>query len=169
MLRTGDLAPDFEGVADGGQKVLLSDFRGRKVILYFYPKDGTPGCMLEACSFRNLHEEFKARNAVILGISADSLESHDRFKKRHKLPFPLLSDPQGKIASAYGVWREKKVFGVRLNWPSRTTFIIGEEGRIEAIYDSVNVFGHASRVLEEVTGPLRQTDSEADDPASSAK
>ena len=153
MLKVGDTAPDFEAQTDCGRRVRLSDYRGQKVILYFYPKDSTPGCMLEACSFRSVHGEFIAKNAVILGVSGDSVESHERFKARHNLPFPLLSDPNRTIAAAYGAWRKKNLVGIGFMWPARSTFVIDEEGRIEAVYDNVNVLGHASRVLEGLGDP----------------
>lgn len=153
MLRVGDMAPEFRAETDGGRRIRLSDYRGQKVILYFYPKDSTPGCMLEACSFRSMHSEFTAKNAVILGVSGDSAESHDRFKTRHNLPFLLLSDSNRTIATAYGAWREKKLLGIGFMWPARATFVIDEEGRIEAVYDKVNVLGHASRVLDGLVEP----------------
>lgn len=153
MLSVGDMAPDFRADTDGGRRIRLSDYRGQKVILYFYPKDSTPGCMLEACSFRSMHAEFTAKNAVILGVSGDSAESHERFKARHKLPFPLLSDPNRSIATAYGTWRKRRLLGFPFMWPARATFVIDEEGRIEAVYDKVNVLGHASHVLDGLVEP----------------
>ena len=147
------MAPDFRAETDGGRRIRLSDYRGQKVILYFYPKDSTPGCMLEACSFRSMHSRFMARNAVILGVSGDSPESHERFKARHNLPFPLLCDSNRTIAAAYGAWRKKKLLGIGFMWPARTTFVIDEEGKIEAVYYNVNVVGHASRVLEGLGDP----------------
>ncbi len=147
-LHVGDTAPDFEAKTDGGGVVRLSDYRGQKVVLYFYPKDSTPGCMMEACSFRSAQPEFAAKNATILGISADSTESHDRFKARHGLPFQLVSDPDRKIARSYGTWRKKSFLGIGYMWLVRSTFVIDENGRIDAIYDNVNVFGHVAQVLE---------------------
>ncbi len=147
MLNPGDAAPDFTAEADGGGTIRLSEFRGRKVVLYFYPKDNTPGCTAEACAFRDAGEEFSARNAVILGVSPDSAASHDRFKQKHGLPFRLVSDSSHAIAEAYGVWREKAMYGKRYMGIVRSTFVIDEQGRIEAAYDKVRVKGHAESVL----------------------
>ena len=149
-LQVGDMAPDFEAKTDGGSAIRLSDYRGKKVVVYFYPKDSTPGCMLEACSFRSAQPQFAAKNAVILGISGDSTESHERFKARHDLPFRLVSDPDHAIARLYGAWRKKSVLGIGFMWLVRSTFVINEEGRISAIYDKVNVFGHVAQVLEDL-------------------
>ncbi len=147
MLTIGDTAPEFAAATDGGGSIRLSDLRGTKVILYFYPKDRTPGCTIEACAFRDAGEEFKARNAVILGVSADSVRSHDRFKSKHRLSFPLISDPDHSIAEAYGAWREKKMFGRTYMGIVRSTFVIDEEGRIKAAFDKVKVRGHIRQVL----------------------
>lgn len=149
-LRVGDIAPDFEGKTDGGGVIRLSDHRGKKVVVYFYPKDSTPGCMLEACSFRSAQPQFAAKNAVILGISADSTESHERFKARHALPFRLVSDPDHTIARSYGAWRKRSLLGIGFMWLVRSTFVVDEEGRIDAIYDRVNVLGHVTQVLEDL-------------------
>lgn len=144
------MAPDFEAKTDGGSAIRLSDYRGKKVVVYFYPKDSTPGCMLEACSFRSAQPQFAAKNAVILGISGDSTESHERFKARHDLPFRLVSDPDHAIARLYGAWRKKSLLGIGFMWLVRSTFVINEEGRISAAYDKVNVFGHVAQVLEDL-------------------
>ena len=149
-LQVGDTAPDFEAKTDGGSVIRLSDYRGKKVVLYFYPKDSTPGCMLEACSFRGAQPQFAAKNAIILGISADSTESHERFKARHGLPFRLVSDPDHGIARSYGAWRKKSLLGIGYMWLVRSTFVIDEDGRIDAIYDNVNVFRHVAQVLEDL-------------------
>lgn len=141
------MAPDFTADTDGGGSVTLSDLRGRKVILYFYPKDSTPGCTIEACSFRDAADNFAAKNAVILGASADSVKSHDRFKARHQLAFQLISDQDHSIAEAYGAWREKKLFGRKYMGVVRSTFVIDEEGRIASIFDKVKVRNHVSEVL----------------------
>ena len=133
--------------------IRLSEFRGRKVVLYFYPRDSTPGCMMEACAFRRRHSQFAERNTIILGVSADGQESHARFRARHSLPFPLVSDPGRSIAAAYGAWRRRKLLGIGFMWPVRATFVIDEEGTIESVYDNVNVFRHASRVLEDLGEP----------------
>ena len=148
MLQPGDPAPDFEAETDGGGTLRLADLRGKKVVLYFYPKDNTPGCTFEALSFRDAQPEFAAKNAVILGVSADSVRSHDRFKAMHNLPFRLLSDRDHAIAEAYGAWREKKLFGRKYMGIVRSTYLIDEHGRIEATCDKVRVHGHAADVLE---------------------
>ena len=147
MLNVGDIAPDFEAKTDGDASVRLSDLRGKKVILYFYPRDSTPGCTVEACAFRDAASEFKAKDAVILGVSADSVKSHDRFKARHSLSFPLVSDGDHSISEAYGVWREKRMFGRKYMGIVRATYVIDEEGRIRAAYDKVKVRGHVAAVL----------------------
>ena len=148
MLSPGDLAPDFSAATDGSGTVRLSELRGRKVVLYFYPRDSTPGCTLEACAFRDAEPDLDARNAVVLGVSTDSVGSHDRFKARHGLPFRLVSDPDRTICEAYGAWREKTLFGKRYMGIVRSTVVIGEDGRIEAVYDKVKVRGHVQAVLE---------------------
>ena len=117
------------------------------MVLYFYPKNHTPGCTLEACSFRDASGEFEAKNTVILGASADKVKSHDGFKSKHKLPFTLVSDRDHSIAEAFGVWREKKLFGRKYMGMVRSTFVINEAGRIDAAFDRVKVSGHVSKVL----------------------
>ena len=148
MAGAGDIAPDFEAGTDGGGSIRLSDFRGKKVVLYFYPKDGTPGCTTEACAFRDARPDFEARNAVILGVSPDSVKSHNRFKAKHGLPFLLVSDPDHAITESYGVWRQKSLYGKRYMGVVRSTFVIDEEGTIRAVFDNVRVRGHVSNVLE---------------------
>ena len=148
MLGIGDVAPDFEAARDGGDTIKLSDLRGRKVVLYFYPKDFTPGCTLEARSFRSAQADFEARNAVIIGVSGDNVKSHDRFKASCGLTFPLLCDPDRSIAKAYGVWRKKKMYGRTFLGAVRATYVVDEEGRVEAVYDKVRVRNHVAEVLE---------------------
>ena len=148
MLGIGDIAPDFEAPTDGGDTIRLSDLRGRKVVLYFYPKDFTPGCTMEARSFRNAHADLEAKNAVIVGVSGDSPKSHDKFKARCGLTFPLVSDPDRTIAKAYGVWRHKKMYGRTFLGAVRATYVIDEHGRVEAVYDKVRVMNHVAEVLE---------------------
>jgi peroxiredoxin Q/BCP len=156
MLKVGDRAPAFTAQTDSGRTVSLADFRGKKVVLYFYPKDDTPGCTREACSFRDHYAAFAARGAVVLGVSADSVASHRRFKEKYGLPFPLLSDPERKIVTAYGVWKEKTLAG-RLGFGiERTTFIIDEEGRIAHIFPKVRVDGHTEEVLAALAAPARR-------------
>lgn len=118
------------------------------MVLYFYPKDGTSGCTAEACAFRDARPNFTARNAVILGVSPDSVKSHDRFKAKHGLPFRLVSDPDHLIAESYGAWREKRLYGRRYMGVVRSTFVIDEEGTIQAVFDNVRVRGHVATVLE---------------------
>jgi len=147
MLAAGDPAPDFSAETDGGGQIQLSDLRGQRVVLYFYPRDSTPGCTLEACAFRDAHEEFCAKNCVIIGVSADSIKSHERFSARHHLPFRLVSDPDHTISESYGAWRQKTLFGRKYMGIVRSTFVIGADGRIEASYDQVKVVGHVGEVL----------------------
>ncbi|MDR7537759.1 MAG: thioredoxin-dependent thiol peroxidase [Armatimonadota bacterium] len=157
MLKVGDRAPAFTAQTDGGETVRLADFRGRKVVLYFYPKDDTPGCTREACSFRDHHDALQAAGAVVLGVSADSVASHRRFKEKYRLPFSLLSDPDRKIVTAYGVWKEKTIAG-RLGFGiERTTFIIDEQGIITHIFPKVRVDGHTEEVLAALGAPARRS------------
>ncbi len=148
MLAAGDKAPDFKLADDQGNDVSLKDFKGKRVVLYFYPKDDTPGCTTEACAFRDEEKKFHAKNAVIVGVSADSPESHVKFKKKFNLPFSLLSDPEKKALNAYGVWKEKSLYGKKYMGIERTTFVIGPDGTIEKIYPKVSVTGHIAEVLK---------------------
>ena len=150
MVQAGDKAPDFEAETDGGGKVRLKDLRGNKVILYFYPKDNTPGCTTEACDFRDNAPAIEDANAVVLGVSPDSARSHDNFRKKHDLPFTLVSDPDHAVAGAYGVWREKSMYGKKYMGIVRSTFLIDEKGKIAEAWDKVKVKGHAEEVLEAV-------------------
>jgi len=129
-LQVGDLAPDFEALTDEGKKVRLSDFRGKKVILYFYPKDNTSGCTKQAVGFRDHYDEIVAANAVVLGVSPDSVESHIKFKTKYDLPFHLLVDPDHEIAEMYGVWGEKNMYGRKYFGIKRSHFVIDEDGRL---------------------------------------
>lgn len=148
-LQVGDLAPDFTLPAHPGGEISLHDFRGQQpVILYFYPKDATPGCTKEACSFRDLNREFAAAGAVILGVSPDSLKSHARFAEKQHLTFPLLSDEGGKVATAYGAYGEKSLAGRKYLGNYRVTYLIDKSGRIAAVWPRVTVEGHADEVLE---------------------
>ena len=134
-LKVGDAAPDFEAVTDSGDKVKLSDLRGKKVVLYFYPKDNTTGCTQQACAFRDSYAEVESRNAVVLGVSPDSVRSHVSFKTKFDLPFPLLVDSDHAIAEKYDVWREKSMYGRKYMGILRSHFVIDEEGKIvEAAY-----------------------------------
>ena len=147
-LKVGQKAPEFNVVNDEGQKVKLSDFKGKKVVLYFYPKDDTPGCTTEACAFRDGIDEIESRGAVVLGVSADSVESHKKFKDKFDLNFPLLADPDKKIVQAYGTWKEKSMYGKKYMGIERTTFIIDEQGKISHIFPKVKVDEHYDEVLE---------------------
>ncbi len=146
-LKEGDLAPAFTAPTNGGQSVSLADFKGRPVILYFYPRDDTPGCTKEACAFRDGFADFTKKGAVVLGVSADSVKSHDKFVQKFKLPFTLLADEDKRIVDAYGVWGEKSFMGRRYQGIHRVTFLIGGDGRIQKIWPKVKPEEHAVEVL----------------------
>lgn len=146
-VEIGKPAPDFELTADNGQTVKLSDFRGKYVVLYFYPKDMTPGCTTEACDFRDHHESFQELDAVILGISPDPQTRHQKFKEKHGLPFLLLADEDHKVAEQYGVWKLKKNFGKEYMGIERSTFIVDKEGKLMKEWRNVKVKGHAEDAL----------------------
>src|SRR3990167_9943270 len=124
MLKIGDMAPDFSLMSDTQEQFTLSELKGKRIVLYFYPKDSTPGCTKEACDFRDSYQDFSAHNIVVLGISRDSLKSHTKFRTNHSLPFPLLSDESGEVCEKYGTWVEKSMFGVKYFGIKRTTFLI---------------------------------------------
>lgn len=147
-LKEGDPAPDFSAPAQDGTVVSLAYLRGRNVVLYFYPKDDTPGCTKEACSFRDEFAGFENQNAVVLGVSVDPLEKHSKFASKYKLPFNLLADSDKKIVEAYGVWGEKKFMGRKYLGIHRVTFLIGPDGRIRKIWNPVKPEGHAAEVLK---------------------
>jgi peroxiredoxin Q/BCP len=149
-LKPGDKAPAFTLETDSGEKVSLKDFHGKKVVLYFYPKDMTPGCTQEACDFRDAAAQFKRKKTVVLGISRDPVTRHAAFRDKYELTFPLLSDEDGKVCQAYGVWKQKSLYGRKFMGIERTTFVIDAAGRIEAIYGKVKVKGHAAEVLEKI-------------------
>ncbi len=145
----GRPAPDFSLPSTTGENISLKQFKGKKtVILYFYPKDETPGCTREACSFRDLFAEFEKQNAVILGVSADSLESHQHFREKNNLPFPLLADEDATLSKMYGVYKQKNLYGKKSMGIERTTFVIDRTGRIAQIYPKVKVDGHVQDLLE---------------------
>jgi len=146
----GDKAPDFTLMSDDGKMVSLRDYLGKKIVLYFYPKDMTSGCTQEAQDFRDLVEEFKNANAVIVGVSKDSVQSHQKFKEKNNLPFTLLSDPEGKVLNLYGVWKKKSLYGRTFMGTERTTFLINEKGVVEKIYPKVSVKGHAQACLLDI-------------------
>jgi len=150
MLRIGDKAPDFSLVDGTGKNIGLKDFRGKKVILYFYPKDDTPGCTKEACSFRDNLARVRRKGAEILGVSADSQESHRKFSEKFGLPFPLLSDERREAVNAYGVWKQKSFLGKKFMGIERTTFIIDGDGMIVHIFPKVKVEGHIDQLLEKL-------------------
>lgn len=152
MVDVGEKAPEFTLQAEDGSEASLSDYRGRKIVLYFYPKDGTPGCTKEAEAFRDAIEEFGKEDIVIVGVSKDSIQSHRKFRERHDLPFTLLSDPEGKVLDLYGVWKEKSMYGRTFMGTERTTFLIDEEGIIKKAYRKVKVDGHAQACLLDFKG-----------------
>jgi peroxiredoxin Q/BCP len=146
-LKEGDLAPEFTAAVNGGSSISLAELRGKNVVLYFYPKDDTPGCTKEACAFRDHFADFKKRGAVVLGVSPDAVKSHDKFAAKFKLPFPLLADDEKKIVQAYGVWGEKSFMGRKYMGVHRVTFLIGPDGRIRKIWPLVKPEEHAAEVL----------------------
>jgi peroxiredoxin Q/BCP len=146
-LQEGDVAPDFTAATNDGGKVSLSKLKGKSVILYFYPRDDTPGCTKEACAFRDEFAEFKAKGAVVLGVSTDPVKAHARFVEKFKLPFILLADEDKQIVQAYGVWGEKSFMGRKYQGTHRVTFLIGPDGRIKKIWPIVKPAEHAKEVL----------------------
>jgi len=148
MVEEGKPAPDFEATSDAGERVKLSDFRGKPVVLFFYPKDDTPGCTVEACGFRDAYSEFEERGAVVLGVSPDNVASHLRFKEKYELPFTLLADPEHEVAEQYGVWGEKNYAGKKYMGISRTTFVIDADGNLVKAMHNVKPDGHPEKVLE---------------------
>ena len=146
-MKKGDMAPDFTLTDKEGRGVILSGFRGRKVVLYFYPKDNTPGCTRQACAFAGVFAEFQKLNVVVIGISRDSVESHRKFAEKYDLPFILLSDPELQAIQAYGVWQEKKLYGKSSMGVVRTTFIIDEAGMIAEVMPKVKPDTNAADVL----------------------
>jgi peroxiredoxin Q/BCP len=148
MVEEGKPAPDFEATTDSGERVKLSDFRGKPVVLFFYPKDDTPGCTVEASGFRDVYSEFEERGAVVLGISPDNEASHVRFKEKYELPFTLLADPEHEVAEQYGVWGEKNYAGKKYMRISRTTFVIDADGNLVKAMQNVKPDGHAEKVLD---------------------
>ena len=147
-LQEGDAAPDFSLPRDGGGDLSLADFKGRKLVLYAYPKDDTPGCTQEAIEFNRLREAFEACGTAIVGVSPDPAKKHDRFKQKHELAFPLLADESQALAEAYGIWVEKSMYGRSYMGLERSTFLIDAGGRIARIWRKVKVAGHAEEVLE---------------------
>ena len=148
MIQQGTKAPNFTLQDKDGNKVSLSDFLGKKVILYFYPKDNTPGCTRQACAFAGAYAGFKQKDVVVIGISKDSVASHQKFAEKYALPFILLSDPEGEVISAFGVWKEKTMFGKTALGVVRTTFIIDEQGNVEKVMPKVKPDTNAQEILE---------------------
>jgi thioredoxin-dependent peroxiredoxin len=146
-------APEFELRSDSGDTVRLSDFRGKTVVLYFYPKDDTPGCTTEACEFRDEYEVYRERGIEVLGVSPDDVASHEKFKRKYELPFPLLSDPDHRVAEAYGVWGERKNAGKTSMGITRSTFVIDENGVLVRALRGIKPAGHAASVLEQIPTP----------------
>jgi thioredoxin-dependent peroxiredoxin len=148
VIQEGKPAPDFELESDSGDKVKLSDFRGRPVVLYFYPKDDTPGCTTEACEFRDAYDVFRDRGAEVLGVSPDDVASHGKFKTKYELHFTLLADPDHEVADKFGVWGERNAYGKKYMGINRSTFIIDPEGNVKRAMLGIKPAGHASEVLE---------------------
>lgn len=150
MLKIGDKAPDFTLLSDSDKKINLKDFRGKKIILYFYPKDMTSGCTAEACDFRDNITFFEKNNFVIIGVSKDNPDTHRKFKQKYSLPFTLLSDETTEILNAYGVWKEKSMYGKKYMGIERTTFLIDEKGKILDIFKKVKVKGHIQDIINKI-------------------
>ena len=152
-LHVGDMAPDFTLPAEDGRMVSLSDYRAKRVVLYFYPQDDTPGCTTQACGFRDAYPQIEEQNAVVLGVSPDSEQSHRKFKTKYDLPFTLLCDVDKTAAQAYGVWKEKTMYGRKMMGIERSTFLIDENGKIAGAWRKVKVDGHVGAVLEAAKKP----------------
>ena len=152
MLNEGHKAPDFSANDDKGNAVTLKDLRGKKVVLYFYPKDDTTACTAEACAFRDNLARIKRKDAIVLGVSPDSAKKHEKFKTKYELTFPLLADEDKQMVTDYGVWKEKSMYGRKYMGVERTTFIIDEKGKIAKIFPKVKVAGHVDEVLEALAG-----------------
>lgn len=150
MLEAGSKAPAFTLTSDEGKKVSLKDLAGKKVVLYFYPRDMTPGCTKEACSFSENISKLQKAGAVVLGVSADSVDSHRKFREKYKLAFNLLSDPDKEVIQKYGVWQEKNMYGKKSMGIVRSTFIIDESGKIAHVFSRVKVDGHTDAVLKKL-------------------
>jgi peroxiredoxin Q/BCP len=155
MVVEGQKAPGFTLENDDGRYVSLKDYLGKKVVLYFSPKDNTPGCTTEAVEFRDVAEEFEKEGAVIVGVSKDSVRSHQKFKEKHDLPFTLLSDPEGKVLDLYGVWKKKSLYGKTFMGTERTTFLIDEKGIVVKVYRKVKAKGHGKTCLLELRAPQK--------------
>jgi peroxiredoxin Q/BCP len=150
LLKKGNKAPALDAVDQNGKKVSLDSYKGKKVIVYFYPKDDTPGCTAEACSLRDNYGDLTSKGFVVIGVSADSEQSHKNFISKYNLPFILVSDPDKKVLKAWGVWGEKKMYGKSYEGILRTTYIVSEDGTIEYIFDKVDTKNHANQILEAI-------------------
>lgn len=146
-VEKGQKAPDFESVDQDGNPIKLSDFKGKKVVLYFYPKDNTPGCTTQACNLRDNYEALQKAGYVVLGISSDSAKSHQKFIEKHSLPFPLIADEDKSVHEKYGTWVEKSMYGRKYMGTARTTFVINEEGIIEEVIEKVKTKEHTNQIL----------------------
>ena len=147
MVEEGNPAPDFELTSESGEHIKLSDFRGKPVVLYFYPKDDTPGCTTQACGIRDVYAEFRERGAVVLGVSPDDEASHVKFKEKYSLPFTLLADPEHRVAEEYGVWKERNMYGKKSMGIERSTFVIDADGNVTKAMRRVKPDTHAADVL----------------------
>jgi peroxiredoxin Q/BCP len=150
MLKEGDKAPDIRVRTDSGEEFRLSSLKGKRVVLYFYPRADTPGCTVEACEFRDDIKAFAKKGAAVVGVSPDKPAEQAKFKEKYDLPFTLLADEEKAAAEAYGVWREKNMYGKKVMGIARTTFVIGPDGKIEKIYEGVKAKGHAAQVLADL-------------------
>ena len=150
MLKIGDKAPDFKLKDETGREISLSSLRGKRVVIYFYPKDDTPGCTKEACSIRDVYDDILEAGAVVIGISKDNARSHERFKRKYNLPFYLLSDPENKVIEQYGAWQEKKMFGKTYMGIARITYIFDEEGIVKKVYSKVKPETHGGELLTDL-------------------
>lgn len=156
ILAVGEKAPPFVLPATGGATIALAEYAGKRpVVLFFYPKASTPGCTLEACSFRDSSEEFDKRGVAVLGISPDPIAAVDKFSRKHKFDYPLLADTDHKVAEAYGVWQRKSMFGIKFWGVVRSTFVIGKDGRVAHVFPKVRVLGHVKRVLQWIDENLK--------------
>ncbi|MFO7575046.1 MAG: thioredoxin-dependent thiol peroxidase [Bacteroidales bacterium] len=147
-ITEGQKAPLFEGTAQDGKKVSLDDFKGKKVVLYFYPKDDTPGCTAEACNLRDNYSDLLEKGFAVIGVSPDTEKSHLKFSEKYELPFPLIADPEKKILEKYGVWGEKNMYGKKVFGVMRTTFVIDENGVVEKIISKVDTKNHSTQILK---------------------
>lgn len=169
MLAVGDLAPAFDLESDSAGRVSSQALAGRRYVLYFYPKDDTPGCSKEACSFRDRQPDFTALGVPVYGVSADDLASHAKFTRKYQLNFPLLADPEHRLLEAYGVWVEKSMYGKKYMGVQRATFVIGADGRIEQVWEKVKPEGHADQVYAYLTAADPRPAATADTPRPRAR